>query len=273
MQVRSDIVTNNVEQAGYLEASGAHLYTVLHEVKDPIARVLLVGPFASERNFSYVPWVRWARFLAARRIEALRYDYRGIGESTGRFENMSFSDWSEDVEALARWLRKRSPEVPLILHGLELGALLASQTFAAGFGDALLLWAPPGNANEVLRTVLMRHIAADSAFKDVAERKPASDYIRQFDADEPLEVEGYQWSGKLWRDSFKLELLLGQGDDGDSNSAGGRPVKRVKLDKSAAPLVKGSSLAYLLLNPDLSALFADNVDWITKNLSTVRSRQ
>ena len=72
-----------MEHAGYFKVSGAYLYTVLHEVPDPLARVLLVGPFASERHNSYLPWVRWARYLAAKRIEVLRYDYRGIGESTG----------------------------------------------------------------------------------------------------------------------------------------------------------------------------------------------
>jgi hypothetical protein len=270
MQARSDITMNNVERAGYKECSSAHLYTVLHQVTDPVARVLLVGPFASERNYSYVPWVRWARFLAERGIEALRYDYRGVGESTGSFEEVSFDDWREDVEFLAKWVRSLSPDLPLILHGLELGALLASQIFATGVGDALLLWAAPANANEVLRTVLLRHVAADSAFKDVADRKPASDYIRQLEAEQSLEVEGYQWSGRLWRDSFELELALGKDDERASTWACGRPVRRVKLDKSAAPLVKGSSLGYLLLNPDLTKLFADNFEWITTNVSTPR---
>src|SRR5271166_4017319 len=95
------------EQAGYFEVPGAHLYTVLHSVADPVARVLLVGPFASERQNSYGPWVRWARYLAARKIEVLRFDYRGIGESTGVFEEMTFATWCEDVELLADWLRSR----------------------------------------------------------------------------------------------------------------------------------------------------------------------
>src|SRR4051794_33824605 len=48
---------NPLEKAGYLEFGGAHIYSVLHGVPDPIARVLLVGPFASERYASYIPWV------------------------------------------------------------------------------------------------------------------------------------------------------------------------------------------------------------------------
>ena len=123
-----------VEHAGYCKVSGAYLYTVLHEVPDPLARVLLIGPFASERHNSYLPWVRWARYLAAKGIEVLRYDYRGIGESTGIFEEMTFDHWSEDVELLADWLKSRSPEVPLVLHGLEIGALLAGNAFHSGIG-------------------------------------------------------------------------------------------------------------------------------------------
>jgi hypothetical protein len=77
------------ERAGYFPVSGAYLYSVLHEVKDPMAHVLLAGPFASERNSSYLPWVRWARSLAEGNIEVLLYGYCGIGKSIGVFEQRS----------------------------------------------------------------------------------------------------------------------------------------------------------------------------------------
>jgi hypothetical protein len=141
--------------------------------------------------------------------------------------------------------------MPLILHGLELGALLASKVFAAGVANALLLWSAPANAHEVLRTALLRRIAVDNMFKYGDERKPVGDYVRQLET-EPLEVDGYQWSSRLWRDSITFETPLREGGEAGTPWAEGRPVRAVKLDKSTAPLVTGST--YVSINPDLNGL-------------------
>jgi hypothetical protein len=261
-----------MEQAGYLEYSGAHLYTVLHGVADPVARVLLVGPFAADRHFSYVPWVRWARFLASKRIEALRFDYRGVGESTGVFEEMGFANWKDDVEFLADWLRSQSPDVPLILHGLEVGAILASHAFAAGKGDALLLWSPPKTANESLRRGLSRRVAMDQMSSSPSERKPLQEYVRQLEADQVLEVDGYNWSRELWLESFEFDAQVIPKEHDASAQNCGRPVRVVKLDRTAAPLVSGSSLGFVVsLNPDLTSLFTENADWIVGAIATHRT--
>lgn len=272
MQTQHRFGINPFEQAGYFDVSGVHLYTVLHEVPDPIGRVLLVGSFASERHFSYIPWVRWARYLAERGIECLRYDYRGIGESTGVFEDLSFENWTEDVELLAAWLKARSPDVPLILHGLEVGALLAGKVFEAGTGEGLLLWAAPASANQALRATLLRRIAMDNAFKYGPERKAAADYFHQIESNEFLEVEGYRWSAKLWRDSFNFELPAGiSGHSGDITDSG-RPVRAVELSKHAAPLVRGSSDAYEAINKDFNALYAESLEWISAALGSRSGR-
>ena len=259
-----------LEQAGYLDFRGAHLHVVLHEATDPMARVLLVGPFAPDRHFSYVPWVRWARYLADRRIEALRFDYRGVGESTGIFEEMGFGSWTADVQFLASWLRTRSPDVPVILHGLGLGALLASKAFAAGAGDGLLCWSVPKNANEVLRRALSHRVAADQMSRGANDRKSLQEYVRQLEADQHLEVDGYRWTGQLWRESFEIEAPFNRTDDDNSTGSSDRPIRVVKLDRSAA-LLSGSS--YLVsLNPDLTQLFAGNFEWIAEAVTTLQIR-
>ena len=253
-----------LECAGYFHVSGAALYTVLHEVPDPAARVLLVGPFASERHFSYHPWVRWARYLAARGMEVLRYDYRGVGESTGKFEEMGFDHWNEDVELLADWLSNRSHGVPLLLHGLEIGAILAGSSFAQGSGDALLLWSPPAHANQALRSSLMRWAGLEQLFESPENRRSAAAYIRQLEQGVSIEVAGYQWSSSLWRSSFDFHLPANLEDDGAAGAAYQKPVKVVKLGREAAPLVK-PYVGYDEVK-DLSWLYAGNFEWLADAL-------
>jgi Serine aminopeptidase, S33 len=248
------------EEAGYIPVPGAHLYTVLHRATEPVARILLVGPFASERQNSYLPWVRWSRYLAARRIEVLRYDYRGVGESLGQFEDMTFKDWHEDLQLLADWFASRTPALPLILHGLEMGALLAARSFESGVGDAMLLWSPPANANQALRSTLLRWVGLEQLLTPGAERRSASDYIRQLEQGVPVEVEGYQWSPRLWRDSFQWELPSFPDGEQDTGSDQ-RRMKIVRLPKEAAPLVRGGFVGYDEVK-NFDWLFEKDAKWI-----------
>lgn len=265
MQAPHTSGTPLVEQAGYFEIDGEHLYTVLHAVPEPLARVLLIGSFAADRNHSYLPWARWARYLAARQIEVMRFDYRGVGESTGCFEHMTFSGWSEDVRELAAWLDRRSPGLPLLLHGLSLGALFAARLFDRGVGDALLLWAPPPHANALLRSVLVNWITLEKLSQRPEQRRPLSAYLAQLEAEGVLEVNGYRWSIDLWRESFGFTLPSPQLDDSPHH----RPVSIVPLGRNAAPLVKGGLGGYEEAN-DLEWLFSANYDWIASTLAKAR---
>jgi pimeloyl-ACP methyl ester carboxylesterase len=254
------------EQPGYISVSGAHLYTVLHEVTNPRARVLLVGSFASERHTSYRPWAGWARYLAARQIEVLRYDYRGVGESTGSFEEMSFDIWLNDVEHLAKWLRERGENVPLVVHGLEMGGLLAARTFHNGQGDALILWSAPENANKGMRSTLQRWIGPQQLLKPEAERRAPSHYFQLLDQGDSVEVDGFEWPAELWRQSYELELPAAMIPPNDPADSYKRPVRIVALTKKAAPLVLGGLLNGFEEAKDFSWLYAPNYEWLASTL-------
>jgi hypothetical protein len=251
-----------LERAGYFPVSGAHLYTVLHEVPDPLARVLLVGPFASERHFSYHPWVRWARYLAAKGIEVLRYDYRGIGESTGAFEEMTFSHWKEDVALLAEWFSGRSRGIPLLLHGLEIGALIAGTSFDHGVGDGLLLWSPPSNANQSLRASLLRWAGLEQLFESPENRRSATYFIRQLEEGASVEVSGYEWTSALWKSSFGFHLPAHLSDEARACAIYKRPVRITKLGRETAPLVK-PYVGYDEVK-ELTWLYDSTFEWVSE---------
>jgi hypothetical protein len=190
----------------------------------------------------------------------LRYDYRGVGESTGVFEEMSFENWSEDVQLLVDSFVPRSSRIPFMLHGLELGAILAAREFQRGTGDALLLWSPPQNANQALRTSLRRWAGLEQLFESIENRRSASEYIRHLEQGGPIEVQGYRWSSRLWRDSFRFDLPMT--DEAAAQEQYKRPVKFVTFGKGQPSGV----MSHLRSDEvkDLTWLYSSSFDWVAQ---------
>ncbi len=256
------------ETNGYWEQLGSQLYYAYHPAVSPVAVAVLAGPFATERVMTYAPWVRWARFLAQHGVSALRFDYRGVGESTGRFEDLSVADWRADLDFCGQWLQQQHPGRPLIWQGLGFGALLAAEAFQRGAGEALLLWSPPASGDQAVREALLRRMSFDLAQAGATEPKGAVDYLAQLEGGEPVSIEGYRITTRLWQDCKALRLTANHAD----KAANGRPVRIIKLKQTEVPLVAGSGLWQALnprarmrhcpLNPDLSQFFASNLAWI-----------
>jgi predicted alpha/beta hydrolase len=127
---------------------GYALSAVLHESgirKDPaVAALLCSGGGIPARVYR-----RFAAWLAARGVPALRFDYRGIGASrpaTLRGFGATLEDWAErDCAAAIDWLRGRYPDAALAGVAHSIGALvLTGAPNASRIGRFLLVGAHTG---------------------------------------------------------------------------------------------------------------------------------
>lgn len=187
------------ETPGYLPHEGAQLYVVRHAAGAQRARatVVMAGPMTLERAHGYLTWVRLARNLALNGYEVLRFDYRGVGESTGDFKEQSLDSWRADLGAVIAHARQ-SPRRVVVL-GLRLGALLARPFFEDGSVDGLVAWEPPQTARAMVMDMLRRKLAADYMEFPDAPRKVRDDYVKDLERGLDVEVEGYPWTQRLWK--------------------------------------------------------------------------
>jgi hypothetical protein len=107
----------------------------------------------------------------------------------------------------------------------------------------------------------MRWVGLEEIFKFGPDRKSASDYIRELEQGSPLEVDGYRWPVRLWRDSFEFTLPAALESEESAAEKYKRPVRMVKLTREAAPLAKGGLVGYDDLK-DFSWLYNPNRAWI-----------
>jgi exosortase A-associated hydrolase 2 len=123
---------------------GFRLYLRHAPAQGPIrGTLLLVHAWAEEMNKCRHVMADIGRTLAAEGWATLLVDLLGCGDSSGDFGDAAWSDWIDDAQEGAVWLRQQHPSVPLWLGGLRAGALLAAQ--AASRIDAVsgLLFVQP----------------------------------------------------------------------------------------------------------------------------------
>ncbi len=261
-----------VENPGYHSMGKNQIY-YMHFLpgEKALGQVLLAGPFVSERPLTYGMWIKWARYLNVNGLEVLMFDYRGTGESSEEFESVCPDMWLEDLEEMAKWFTDKNKENHLIIHGLGIGGLLASIVFDKGIGDGLLMWSPTPSMNQMLYTTLRQRCASDLVLNPNGPRKTRKDYIKDIENEELIEVEGFQWSKRLWEQSFGYNYI--------EPKSSGKPWKSVELKKDAGPLYLNRLFAppnpvgesrLFELDPNLDHIFQPNLDWIIGSLKKVR---
>lgn len=137
---RTQIYTNPGDEAATIAAVGFNIGATLTRPKSGPARlpvaILLAGSGIGDRDgtaFGVPTLAQLAGRIADAGVMAVRFDKRGYGQSGGRAESATLSDYAEDVRAVVKWLAARKDVDPkriaVIGHseGAWVGMLAASR--------------------------------------------------------------------------------------------------------------------------------------------------
>lgn len=106
--------------------------------------VVFLHGFTGSKSEHHRLFVLMARKLAQVGVAALRFDYRGNGDSEGDFSEMTITRNIEDAVAAADYLRKYPGIDPtrLMVLGFSMGGMTAILSASGMKPERMLLWAP-----------------------------------------------------------------------------------------------------------------------------------
>ena len=135
------------EHAISFEVNAERLHGMLHlpiHAPAPHPCVLMLHGFTGTSIEPHRLFVLMARAFATAGIAALRFDFRGSGQSEGVFSEMTLTRELEDALSALRLLEGRGDidRSKMGILGLSMGGLMAALTAGTVSVNALALWAP-----------------------------------------------------------------------------------------------------------------------------------
>lgn len=275
-------MTNETPQF-FLNRDQKRLFGILHE-PDASARQNLAVVFCAalfeEKLWSHRVLVNFARFLAARGVSVLRFDYFGDGESEGRFEEASVATRVADIADAVEFCRQQTRVDRVYVLGLCYGATLAlcaalREDAAAG----VVAWAPVMDGERYAGDLLRAHLSGQM----VLHRKVLHDreaLVQQIMANQTVNIEGYELGRALYSEMIDVDLMaLLRGSNKRVLVLQISPAERV--ESQYAPLIEFSNATVEFSSirelrfwaqqknvfPHCQHLFAQTADWLTKSAS------
>ena len=130
----------------WLTNAGQRIAAMLHmpEGKGPHPGVLMLHGFTGDKVESHFLFVKTARALAQAGFATLRFDFRGSGESEGRFQEVTIPGEISDALSVFDWFSRQEgvDASRLAVLGLSMGGCVAAHVAGADPRvKALVLWA------------------------------------------------------------------------------------------------------------------------------------
>jgi alpha-beta hydrolase superfamily lysophospholipase len=173
----------------YHAPNGASTHTVA---------VVLCNPIGYEAMSAHRAYRHLAERLAAQGVPALRFDYDGTGDSSGRSDDPGrLRAWLASIAAALSEVRARGAH-QVALFGVRFGGTLAALAAAEdGNVDDLVVWAPVPSGRI--------HVRELQAFRMIKERTGSA--LRRADGAE--EVAGHVFARETLGDMSAVDLLAG----------------------------------------------------------------
>lgn len=197
------------ESPVFFSKPGQRLFGMLHETDaDAATGWVFCHPFAEEKLWAHRVFVNMARALVQAGMPVLRFDYRGYGDSDGRFEQFTLADHVADVHTAVAELRQRTPGLTRVnLLGLRYGASVALLAAAgsSAFGR-LVLWDPVVDMEQYLLDQLRSNLTTQMVLygKVITKREELVERIR---AGEFVNIDGYDLGNPFFDAACATRLL------------------------------------------------------------------
>jgi len=200
--------------------------------------VLFLHGFTGQKTEAHRLFVKTARALARTGFIALRFDFRGSGDSGGEFEQATVSGWRHDARiALDYLLGQPGVDASRVgVIGLSMGGAVACH-LAAGEPcvRSLALWSAVANGGDVVGVVgspdSLEHLAKHG-WADRMGNKVSAQFVREFEAMRP--------AGDLKRSRCPVFIAHGTADDTV-------PVAQADLFETAARATRGRRVEKLII--------------------------
>lgn len=159
--------------------------------------IVHIHAFGEEMNKSRRMVALQARAFARLGYGVLLMDLYGCGDSSGDFADARWTIWKNDIAIAVKWLKSRE-DVPVVLWGLRLGALLMMD-FAKDSTDtydSFLMWQPVVNGEAYLTQFLRLKVANEmlGGGKVKTGTRELKDSLKK---GEYLEIAGYELAPEL----------------------------------------------------------------------------
>jgi alpha/beta superfamily hydrolase len=212
--LRTDEHEALTEEARFIESEGEGVFAFLHQpLEESLSGVIICPPLEAETIRHYRKEVLLGRALAARGHAAVRFNYRGTGNSDGEGSEVTFDDMARDALTVADWLRERTGVERIAFLGTRWGALVAAN--AARRGSApLALWEPVVSAASYFRETLRWRLMHDIKYLEPSADRPTTQgLIEQMREHGSVDVMGYPVHWSLYSSSSERTLQEEVGTD------------------------------------------------------------